>query len=118
MVEAIKKFFTTREIVCAWRRTFVALVSKRPDATEPSNYRSINLCTTLYKICAMLMVERMKPVLPCLIYPKQGAFFGGRSITDNVMVAQKFMHDLHQAPGRHCLMLIKLDMEQAYDRVS
>lgn len=64
--------------------TFVTLVPKRPDATEPCHYRPINLCITLYKIYAKLMVERMKLILPYLICPEQGAFIGDRRITDNV----------------------------------
>lgn len=59
----------------------------------------------------------MKPILHCLIYPKQGAFIKDRSITNNVMITLEFMHDLHWAPIHHDLMTIKLDMEWAYNRM-
>lgn len=61
------------------------------------------------------MVKRIKTILSHLIYHEQGAFIRDRSITDNVIVAQEFMHDLWRVLGRRYLMASKLDMERAYD---
>lgn len=61
--------------------------------------------------------DRMKLVLPRLIYHEHGAFVGGYSISDNILIVQEFMHDLHRASIHHSLMVIKLDMEQAYNRI-
>lgn len=94
MEEAVTEFFTIREMPSVWRRTFITLIPKKSDATDPCHFHLVSLCSTLYKICAKLMEERMKPVLPCLIYPEYETFIGGRSITDNVMVTYEFMHDL------------------------
>lgn len=80
------EFFATREMSVTWMRTFVTLVPKKHDAAKSSHYRSISICTILYKIYAKLMVKTMKPILSCLIYPKKGAFIGGWSITNNVMI--------------------------------
>lgn len=60
----------------------------------------------------------MEPILPHLIYPEQRAFIGGRSIIDNMMITQELLHDLQQALVHCCLMIIKFDIEQAYDRMS
>lgn len=68
--EAVREFFSTGEMPTAWMRTSITLIPKKPDATELCHYRPISVCTILYKIYAKLMVERLKPVLPCLIYPK------------------------------------------------
>lgn len=65
------EFFTSREMPTDWMRTFVTLKPKKLDAPELSHYRHISLCTILFKICAKLIVERMKFILPHLIYPKQ-----------------------------------------------
>lgn len=39
-------------------------------------------------------------------------------ITDNVLIAQDFMYELWHAPIRRSLIVIKIDMERAYDRMS
>ncbi|XP_038973123.1 uncharacterized protein LOC120105099 [Phoenix dactylifera] len=44
-------------------------------------------------------------------------FVGGRSISDNILLAQEMMGDLQRASRRRCLMAVKLDMERAYDRI-
>ena len=53
------------------------IVPKRQDASEPSHFRSISLCTTLYKIYAKLLVCKLKPILSRLICMEQEAFVGG-----------------------------------------
>lgn len=90
MGEAVIKLFATGEMLETWLRIFVTLVSKRSNAIETCHYRSISLCTTLYKIYARLIVERMKHILPRLICPEQGAFIRGRSITDNIIIARVY----------------------------
>lgn len=65
--KAIMEFFTTEEIPEAWLKIFITLVPKRPNAIELGHYKLTSLCTTLYKIYAKLMVERLKPILPCVI---------------------------------------------------
>lgn len=68
----MQDFFIHRHMPDSWKRTFVTLIPKWHDTSEPGYFRSIGLCNTLYKIYAKRMVVRMKPVLPCLISPKQG----------------------------------------------
>lgn len=63
------------------------------------------------------MVARMKLVLSHLICPQQGAVIGGYYISNNIIITQEFMHDLHRALIHYSLMVIKLDMEWAYDRI-
>lgn len=58
------EFFDTKEMPMVWMRTFVTLVPKKLNAAKPSHYYPSSLCSTLYKICAKLMVKRMKPILP------------------------------------------------------
>ncbi|XP_038985517.1 uncharacterized protein LOC120111723 [Phoenix dactylifera] len=117
VTEAIQQYFSTAVMSTDWQRTLVTLIPKRQDASEPSHFRPISLCTTLYKVTAKILALRLRDILPRLISPEQGAFVGGRSITDNVLIAQEFMFDLGRASSRRSLMGIKLDMERAYDRM-
>ena len=96
----------------------ITLISKRPDASTPSHFRPISLCTILYKMCAKILVGCLKSVIPRLISLEQGAFIEGRCIIDNVLLAQEFMRDLQRASIWSSLMAIKLDMERACDRMN
>lgn len=115
IVFAVQELFISGCMPHCWKLTFIALIPKRSGACEPSYFRSISLCTTLYKLCAKLLANRMKLVILHLICSKQGAFVAGRSISNNVLISQEFMYDFKRAPTYHSLMAIKLDMERVYD---
>ncbi len=117
VVEAVQCFFTQEAMPEDWKATFITLIPKRQEAVEPGHFRPISLCTTLYKIVARIMVGRIKPLLPGIISQEQGAFVAGRNISHNVMLAQEMMWDLQRASKRRSLMVVKLDMERAYDRI-
>jgi hypothetical protein len=50
------------------------------------------------------------------VSPEQSAFIQGRYILESVVVAHELVHSLHASkkPG----LILKLDYEKAYDRVS
>lgn len=48
--------------------------------------------------CVKVLVGCLKPILPRLISPEQDVFVDGCRITDNMLLAQEFMHDLHRTP--------------------
>ncbi len=113
VTEAIQQFFSTATMSRDWQRTFITLIPKRQDATEPEHFRPISLCSTLYKATTKILAVRLRDILPRLISLEQGAFLGGRSITDNVLIAQEFIYDHSKALSMSSLMGIKLDMERA-----
>lgn len=49
---------------------------------------------------------------------EQRAFVGGHRIFNNTLITLEFIHDLHRDPIQCCFMMIKPDMERAYDRIS
>lgn len=56
-------------------------------------------------------------MLPLLISQNQSRYVRGRSIAENVMLAQEIIHGIKKTKeGGN--VVIKLDMEKAYDRVS
>ena len=61
------------------------------------------------------MVNSMKPILSRLICLEYEAFMDDHYIFNNVIIAQEFMHNLCHASIYRSLMVIKLDMEQAYN---
>ncbi|PKA53799.1 Putative ribonuclease H protein [Apostasia shenzhenica] len=98
-----------------WKDTLVILLPKVQHAHQPHQFRPISLCSTIYKIVAKILVNRMKEVLNPLIAKEQGAFVPERNIADNCILAQEMMHRLRTSESTTGLMTLKIDMEQAYD---
>ena len=72
-----KVAFESRDILVAWKRTLIILISKQPDASIPEHFKPISFCTILYKVCARVLIGRLKVLMLYLISPKQDAFVGG-----------------------------------------
>lgn len=59
----------------------------------------------------------MTKILPSMISPEQGTFIPGRSIFENIMLAQEMVHSLNRkSQGEN--FVIKIDMSKAYDCVN
>ena len=81
------------------------------------DFRPISLSNFTNKIISKIMSSRLAPILPNIILENQSGFVKGRSISENIMLAQEIIHGLKlPKDGRN--MVIKLDMVKAYDRVS
>ncbi|KAL2248716.1 UNVERIFIED_CONTAM: hypothetical protein Sindi_2345300 [Sesamum indicum] len=79
----------------------------------------ISCCNILYKIITKLMVQRLSMLLDKIISPCQAAFVLGRSIGDNIMLAQELFMGYNQARLSPWCVL-KVDIRkgcQAYDTV-
>ncbi|KAI0530979.1 hypothetical protein KFK09_000528 [Dendrobium nobile] len=77
--------------------------------------RPISLCNTLYKIAAKVLFNRMAGIIPKLISREQAAFLSGRSLNDQVILAQEIFHKFRYSKSNKGLVSFKIDMEQAYD---
>jgi len=55
--------------------------------------------------------------MPYIISQNQSSFIPGRSTTDNILVLQKTIHSLNNLHGSNGYMILKLDLEKAYDRL-
>lgn len=101
-----------------WKDTLVVLIPKVEGADAPGKFRLISLCQTIYKIVAKILVVRLKGWLPRLISEEQGAFVPGRSISNHCLLAQEMVNKFRTSSSSAGLMALKIDMEQAYDRMS
>ncbi|KAK4383744.1 Transposon TX1 uncharacterized protein [Sesamum angolense] len=81
-----------------------------------ADFRPISCCNVIYKIITKILVLRIRGVLDKLISPSQTAFVPGRSISDNILLAQKLFSGYNQCrlPPRCAL---KVDLRKAYDTV-
>ncbi|KAL0313709.1 UNVERIFIED_CONTAM: hypothetical protein Scaly_2907800, partial [Sesamum calycinum] len=86
--EAICEFFRTGQLLKQVNTTLLALIPKVNLPSYVSDYRPISCCNVLYKAITKVIVKRMQPILHLLIDFSQTAFVPGRSIADNILLAQ------------------------------
>lgn len=113
----VKQIFTSLTMPEYLNRTLITLIPKCSNPKSISNYRLISLCNFVYKIVTKLTVARIRPMLSDLISPYQTAFVPGRKGVDNAVIVQKLIHSMSRKKGRGRLVALKIDLEQAYDRL-
>ena len=57
--------------------TFLAFIPKENGMEDPGKIRPIALCNVIYKIISKVIDNRIRPLLPFLISPKQVGFVEG-----------------------------------------
>lgn len=114
--KAVKQFSHTGKLLKQVNCTTITLVPKKPKPSYVKDFRPIACCTTLYKIIARILTDRMKKAVDLLVGPAQSAFIEGRIILDNVILS----HELVKSYTRKSISLrctIKIDVKKAYDSI-
>ncbi|XP_058068848.1 uncharacterized protein LOC131218185 [Magnolia sinica] len=103
-------------ILRAINAPLICLIPKSASPSSFSDFHPISLCNSLYKIMEKFMSSRLSNVLPKLISSEQGAFIQGRLISENIALAQELFREVNRKT-RGGNIVLKVDMEKAYDRV-
>ncbi|MCO5554955.1 hypothetical protein L7F22_008495 [Adiantum nelumboides] len=94
----------------------IKLIPKGQDRLEIKNYRPLTMLNSVYKVMAKALALRIKYVVNQVVHPKQFGFVQGRSIHEailNVITAIDWAAEQDQD-----YVMINMDLEKAYDRVS
>lgn len=116
LVLAVQDFFKGMQQPRGWTRSLLILIPKTEGASQWREFRPISLCNVSSKIVSKILANRINRLLPNLISPWQAGFVPGRGIVDNILLAQEVMGELDRRLADPNVIL-KLDMEKAYDRV-
>lgn len=116
VLQAIQKFFVSYFLPRSTNAPILTLVPKKPRATCIGDYRPISCCNTTYKSISRLLVKRLKLILPGFILPNQTAFFKGRLIIENTLLASEIVQGYHGKGGQKRIT-IKVDIAKAFDTV-
>ena len=95
--------------------TFLSLILKEWGVDSLGKFRPISLCNIILKIITKVMENRLKPLMLGLISLEQSGFVEGRQILDGIILTQEMIHSMKQT--KTTCMLIKVDLEKAYDKV-
>lgn len=112
-----ESFFESGRVLKKLCYTHVVLIPKIEEPQNKSQLSLISLCNFLYKICAKVLTNHLKPLLSSLISPFQSAFIHGRLISDNSLLASEVSHFLHNKNGKEGFFALTLDLSEAYDVV-
>lgn len=113
-VGAIMEFFSLGSILKQINHTVISLVPKSGHTPHVGDF---SCCNVTYKVIAKILASRLRPILGNIVDHAQAAFVEGRSMIENIHLAQELMRQYNRkrvAP--RCLL--KIDLTKAYDSVS
>jgi hypothetical protein len=93
----------------------ITLIPKSGDRAKLNNWRPITLLGSLYKVLAKTLISRLRMELTKIIRSNQTGFVEGRSILDNVFMAQEGLGWAEES--NQDLVLLLLDFEKAFDKI-
>ena len=117
LIEVVHAFFSGQMIPRYFSHSCIVLLPKVNNPNKLTEFRPISLSNFTSKIISKLVSTRLSPILQTLISTNQSGFVKGRSIFENIMLAQEIIHQIKK-PNIGSNVVIKLDMAKAYDRVS
>lgn len=80
-------FFQNFSSLSSINHTNIVLIHKVENHETISYFRPISLCNVVYKVISNVMANSLRLVLKDCISNNQGAFAPGRSIMDNILIA-------------------------------
>ncbi|GJZ58864.1 putative RNA-directed DNA polymerase [Tanacetum coccineum] len=116
VTDAVCEFFVNGKLLKELNHTIIALIPKVQTPTRVNDYRPISCCNVLFKCISKIIGNRIKHSLKVLVSPNQSAFVPGRSISDNILLTQEFMHNYHLDRGAP-RYAFKVDIQKAYDTI-
>jgi hypothetical protein len=94
----------------------IILFTKEDNANTLKTFRSISLINCSFKVFAKAMNNRLEVICDKLLASNQTAFVKGMYILESVVAAHEVIHHTIKSGGKG--VVLKLDYEKAYDRVS
>ncbi|XP_015058305.1 uncharacterized protein LOC107004576 [Solanum pennellii] len=92
LMGVVQAFFSGQMIPKYFSHSCIVLLPKVNNPNKLTEYRPISLSNFTNKIIFKLMSNILRPILPDLISTNESGIVKGRSVSDNVMLAQEIIH--------------------------
>lgn len=115
--QAIWEFFRTGKLLKQLNHCVISLIPKSKVATRVGEFRPISCCNMTYKVITKLLADRLGKVLPFIVDSAQSTFIQGRSMVENIHLAQELMRGYSRKRTTPKCTL-KVDIRKAYDTIS
>lgn len=109
-------FHRNSKLCKCMNNTFISLIPKVGNPVDICEYRPISLVSSVYKIIAKVLANRLGKKLEKVISKKQSAFIVNRNILDGVLIANEVIDEAKKRKSK--IFMFKIDFEMAYDSVS
>ncbi|VFQ88241.1 unnamed protein product [Cuscuta campestris] len=117
LLKACQEFFLGVKVPVAFASTIITLIPKVNSPIKWKDFRPISLSTFMSKINSRILATRLSIVINKVIGPEQAGFQQGKSVDDQILLAQEMAHHLERkVEGGN--IIVKIDMANAFDRMS
>lgn len=113
----VLEFFRGKSLTKFFSHTCLVLIPKIDTPSCFSDFIPISLYNFTNKIIFKILSLRLNPLLHKLVSINQSNFVKERLIIENVLLAQKIIHNISQV-NKGGNIIIELDMAKAHDRMS
>lgn len=110
-----QRIFGGEEIPLAAAEVLLVLIPKEDRPNSIRGFRPISLCNVCVKVVSKMLVNRLKEIICDIVSLNQPSFIPGRQSVDNVIICQEVVHSMRYTTARKGGMILKLDLEKAYD---
>ena len=111
-----REFFTKGVMPSHISDTKLIMLPKVPHPQTASEFKPISCCNVIYKTISKLICQRIKEVLPTLIYQSQEAFVKGRELLYNMLICYDLARG-YQRKKISPMCILKIDLQKAFDSI-
>lgn len=116
-IRAVQDFFVTGHLPRNFNATAITLIPKITGADKLNLFRPVSCCTTIYKIIARLLKQKLKLFISDAVQGNQVGFVQGRQLCENVLLASELVNNFHSS-GEITRGCLQVDLAKAYDNLS
>lgn len=116
ITKVVRVFFIGQELSRYVTHTNLILLPEKEIPKSFADMRPISLSYLVNKIISRVVHGRLVSVIPRIISQNQSGFVRGKSIIENMLLAQEIIRDLNRR-RKATNVVVKLDMMKVYDRV-